>query len=201
MQHKKFRVLAIVGGLLAGGFMAGTVQAAGGVTEAMLSNTCAGCHGTNGAAAGPSIPSIANMDAKIMVSMMKQFADGSRPATIMDRVAKGYSDEELHKIGAFFAKTPWVAAKGATDAAMVKQGAKLHKKQKCKGCHEENGASQDAEENMVRIAGQHAGALYIMMKNYQSKEFPNAPGKMVKRLKKMKDADLHALAQFYASQK
>jgi cytochrome c553 len=35
---------------------------------------------------------------------MAAFRDGSRPATVMTRIAKGFSDDELHAI------TAWLAA-------------------------------------------------------------------------------------------
>ncbi|MBF0589565.1 MAG: cytochrome c4 [Magnetococcales bacterium] len=180
--------------------LSGTADAAG-ASDAMLANTCAGCHGTNGVSGGPAIPSIAGMKKEILFSMMQQFKDQSRPSTIMGRIAKGYSEGELHQIAAFFEKQKWVNTTAATDAAMAAKGAKLHKSKKCKGCHEENGATQDSEENMFRMAGQWPGSLYLMMKNYQAHDYPNAPKKMIKRLKKLSDADLHALANFYASQK
>ncbi|MBF0371510.1 MAG: c-type cytochrome [Magnetococcales bacterium] len=185
---------------MAGGLLtSGTAEA--GASDSMLANTCAGCHGTNGAAAGPAMPSIANMDAEIMVTFMKQYQSGERPSTIMTRIAKGYEEGELKQIAAYFAKTPWVATNNPTKAALVKKGAKLHKKEKCNKCHEENGRVQSGEDLNPRIAGQVPGYLHLMMKNYQTQEYPDQPKKMIKRLKKMSDQDLEALAHFYASQK
>ncbi len=200
-MHKKIRNL-VIAGMLATGTMAlsGTADAAG-ASDAMLSNTCAGCHGTNGVSGGPAIPSIVGMEKGVMMTMMTQFGDKSRPSTIMGRIARGYNEKELGQIADFFAKQTWVPTTVPTDEAKVAAGAKLHKSQKCKGCHEENGATQDGEEAMFRLAGQLPASLYMMMKNYQSEDYPNAPRKMTKKLKKMSDDDLHALANFYASQK
>ena len=52
---------------------------------AMLANACAGCHGTYGASAGPSMPSLAGQTKDAIVDAMKAFRSGDRPSTIMGR--------------------------------------------------------------------------------------------------------------------
>ena len=37
------------------------------------------------------------------MTAMTGFRDGSRPATVMTRIAKGFSDDELRAIAAWFA--------------------------------------------------------------------------------------------------
>lgn len=69
---------------------------------AMLSITCAGCHGTDGKSAG-TIPSIAGKSADYISKAMLDFRDGNRPSTVMQRHAKGYSDEEIKLIADYFA--------------------------------------------------------------------------------------------------
>lgn len=69
---------------------------------AVLSGTCFGCHGPDGNSAG-AIPTIAGKDAKFIEDQLKAFASGVRPATVMGRHAKGYTDEEIKLIAKFFA--------------------------------------------------------------------------------------------------
>ena len=69
---------------------------------AMLSITCAGCHGTDGKSAG-TIPSIAGKSADYISQAMLDFRDDKRPSTVMKRHAKGYSDEEIKLIAEYFA--------------------------------------------------------------------------------------------------
>lgn len=81
-----------------------SVPAAQGVeiTEgAMLSNSCAGCHGTDGRSPG-AIPSINGKSAQFIATALKEFRDGARPSTVMGRHAKGYSDAEIKKIAEYF---------------------------------------------------------------------------------------------------
>jgi cytochrome c553 len=67
-----------------------------------MAANCTGCHGTNGVSSG-GIPSIAGTDKERMVTLMKEFRDGKRPATVMHQHAKGYTDQEIEAIAAWFA--------------------------------------------------------------------------------------------------
>jgi sulfide dehydrogenase cytochrome subunit len=71
-------------------------------SESGLSLTCNGCHGWNGVSQGASIPSIAGLNADYMTKAMEQFITSKRSATIMDRIAKGYKEYELHKFALIF---------------------------------------------------------------------------------------------------
>jgi cytochrome c553 len=61
---------------------------------ATLSATCTGCHGPNGQSAG-AIPSINGRSETEILEAMLDFKNDRRPATVMNRHAKGFSDEEL----------------------------------------------------------------------------------------------------------
>jgi cytochrome subunit of sulfide dehydrogenase len=64
--------------------------------------TCANCHGTNGNAKPPMV-SLAGLPKEHIVTQMKAFKGGTRPATIMGQIAKGYTDEQIDSIAGFFA--------------------------------------------------------------------------------------------------
>ena len=69
-----------------------------------LAATCANCHGTNGRAVeGSSVVSIAGLDKAYMIAQMKAFKAGTRPATIMHQLSKGYSDAQIELLATYFA--------------------------------------------------------------------------------------------------
>ncbi|WP_455205172.1 c-type cytochrome [Kaarinaea lacus] len=68
---------------------------------ALLSYTCAGCHGTDGISPG-SIPSIACKPASAIEKALKEYRSGKRFSTVMGRHVKGYTDEEIQLIAGFF---------------------------------------------------------------------------------------------------
>jgi cytochrome subunit of sulfide dehydrogenase len=69
-----------------------------------LAATCANCHGTNGKAfEGSAVVSLAGLPKDYIVAQMKAFQTGARPATIMHQLAKGYTDQQIDQIAAYFA--------------------------------------------------------------------------------------------------
>jgi sulfide dehydrogenase cytochrome subunit len=70
----------------------------------MLANTCVGCHGNKGESKGAA-PSINNLSAEQIVQVMQDYRSDKRPGTIMNRIAKGYSDEELKAMADYFASS------------------------------------------------------------------------------------------------
>lgn len=186
-------------------------------TPAMLSNACAGCHGTNGASAGLSMPSLAGQSKASIVQAMKEFRgipkkdaagnpvldkDGKpvlevRPATVMGRLAKGYTDAEFEAMGDFFSKQkPHYPAQNL-DKAKVKKGAELAESH-CSRCHMEDG--KEGKDNSPNLAGQWAQYLQIQMDQYVSGK-RKMGDKMAEKVKPLKPEELEAIMHFYANVK
>jgi len=67
-----------------------------------LAANCANCHGTDGRSRGV-IPSLAGQDKATLVQQLKDFRDGKRPSTIMQQLAKGYSDAQIDAVASYLA--------------------------------------------------------------------------------------------------
>ena len=67
-----------------------------------LAATCANCHGTNGMSQGGT-ESLAGVAKDNLVRKMQEFKTGNKPATIMNQLAKGYTDEQIALIAGWFA--------------------------------------------------------------------------------------------------
>ena len=71
---------------------------------ASLSATCAACHGTLGkATAGSQVVSLAGLSKDYIVTQMTAFKNGTRPATVMHQLSKGYSEAQIAQIATYFA--------------------------------------------------------------------------------------------------
>jgi cytochrome subunit of sulfide dehydrogenase len=69
-----------------------------------LAATCANCHGTNGAVvSGSPVVGLAGMPKEYFAAQMIAFKTGTRPATVMHQLAKGYSDAQIVQLATFFA--------------------------------------------------------------------------------------------------
>ena len=66
--------------------------------------TCAACHGTQGKAVnGSPVVSLAGLSKDDIVAQMAAFKAGTRPATVMHQLSKGYSDAQIAMIATYFA--------------------------------------------------------------------------------------------------
>jgi len=64
--------------------------------------SCSGCHAAGALPASP-VSRLYGRDAGDIMAAMTGFRDGSLPATVMNRIAKGFSDDELRAIAAWLA--------------------------------------------------------------------------------------------------
>ena len=63
---------------------------------------CANCHGTDGRNHAAT-PSLAGRDKAELIRQMREFRDGTRASTIMQQLARGYTDAEIEAAAAYFA--------------------------------------------------------------------------------------------------
>jgi sulfide dehydrogenase cytochrome subunit len=189
-----FQLLAMTAGLL----VAASPSADGVRSPSMLANTCAGCHGTNGASAGDIMLTIGGLDKEYLQTVLLEYRTGERDSTIMGRIAKGYSEAELKAIASFMADREWVSSPVKTDSKLVAVGKKIHDRE-CKTCHEENGRVQ--EDEAPRLAGQWPEFTLHYLRWCHKKGRRCQPRKMGTRVMKLSDEELKAMAEFYASEK
>lgn len=192
-------------------------------SPSMLSNTCLGCHGPNGISEGPAVPTISGMSEIYIIGAMLAYkydnnedkveevieADidfedveyFARTSTVMNRIAKGYSESEIKAIAKHFASLPFEGREQNTDIEQVKAGAKIHENH-CEKCHENGGSS--AEDDAGVLAGQWIPYLEFTMLDFINGD-RDQPKKMRKQMKEAYEAHgdkaTAELIQFYANQK
>jgi sulfide dehydrogenase cytochrome subunit len=64
--------------------------------------SCTGCHPATKSAGTP-VPPLNGRAAADIVTAMTEFRTGQRTTTVMDRIAKGFSNDETRAIAAYFA--------------------------------------------------------------------------------------------------
>jgi cytochrome c553 len=63
---------------------------------------CTGCHPSSARGISP-VVRLAGLEQAAIVKAMQDFRAGRRVATVMDRIAKGFTDEEIQAIAAWYA--------------------------------------------------------------------------------------------------
>jgi len=187
------KLLAVILGSSA---LLGAGQLLAAPTASMLGDTCAGCHGTDGVSVGPATPNIAGLSETYFTDTMLAFKSGDKPGTVMGRIAKGYSEEEIKLMAGYFASKPMASTSQELDAAKVAAGEKLYTKN-CSKCHDENGSLADDDAGI--LASQWLPYLTYAIEDFRAGTW-EMPKKMKKKVDKLSDAELESLLQFFASQ-
>ena len=64
--------------------------------------SCSGCHPASARVTSP-VPRLVGLDRAAIAKAMQDFRSGTRAGTVMDRIAKGYTDAEIQAIAAWYA--------------------------------------------------------------------------------------------------
>jgi sulfide dehydrogenase cytochrome subunit len=95
-QTQRWLVLAAIGSFL-------TLAASAAAAEAPPgASSCSGCHAASAAVDTP-VPRLAGLPAPLIAGAMRAFRAGQRPGTIMPRIARGFSDDEIAAIAVWYA--------------------------------------------------------------------------------------------------
>jgi len=65
-------------------------------------SACSGCHPASSRVTSP-VVRLAGLDKDAIVRAMQEFRSGQRAGTVMDRIAKGFTDDEIQALAAWFA--------------------------------------------------------------------------------------------------
>jgi len=98
-------------------------------------------------------------------------------------------------LGEHYAGKPFVRAKQKFDPALAAKGKPIHD-DLCEKCHEEGGSLASADAGI--LAGQWTPYMRHAFKTFSSGERPMTK-KMKKKYEKLKDEDIEALINYYAS--
>ena len=157
-----------------------------------LSQTCAGCHGTDGAAPGNTLPVLGGQRADYLTAAMKAYRGGERDFYVMNFIARAFDESQTAAIADWFDAKPWVdtptASAPSTDDAAKRAG------ESCAECH---GGAGEGSAKGPRIAGQPAAYMTHAMMAYKSGTRSGTDAMEV--VNSMDDGDIAALAAYYAA--
>ena len=102
-MRKQIAMAALIGSAALG--LSVPVQAQDMSKIRYLAANCANCHGTDGRSVGI-MESLAGYDKEKFISNMKEYRSGDKPATLMHQIVKGYTDQQIADLAAYFAAQP-----------------------------------------------------------------------------------------------
>jgi cytochrome c553 len=72
-----------------------------------LAASCAACHGTDGhAVRGSAMPALAGLSRGYFLQQMRAYRDGTRPAPLMQQIARGFDAAQTEALAAYFERQP-----------------------------------------------------------------------------------------------
>ena len=176
---------------------------------AKLTETCANCHGKDGASTESEVPIIGGMSAEYLKLSLISYKKKERPCpetevktgdkkgtkTDMCKVAKELSDGDIKDLAGYYAGKKFVRAKQKFDPALAKKGKEIHDVN-CDKCHSNSGSA--ASDDAGILAGQWMPYLDETFKQYSAGKRPMEQ-KMKPKMEKLDKAGFDALVNFYGS--
>ncbi|MDB5761117.1 MAG: hypothetical protein JWQ21_112 [Herminiimonas sp.] len=205
VQPAQAQVSGSAGGGSAGnpGMQIATRGAANGVAA------CASCHGAQGegnAAAG--FPRIAGQSQIYLARQLASYANGSRSNPVMNPIAKGLTQEQINAVSAYYSGLDAPSSKPVQQPAanVMQRGRTLATVgdgskgiQNCANCHGPGGVG--LPPTYPYLANQHSAYLVAALDEWKSGARNTDPSQqMVMIAKRLNDADIAAVAGYYAAQ-
>ena len=179
--------------------MAATAQVAlAGDAEAgrQKSAPCAACHGPDGNAANPGVPSIAGQPNFFTHWQLIKYRDGRRKDPQMSAPAANLSDTDMADLAAFY-ETQRPRPRGSqTEPARVAEGRRLAALHHCTSCHRPDLSGQ---QQVPRLAGQDLDYLLKLLRSFKAKTATDLDGLMTMSAQPLQDEDIVNLVHFLAS--
>jgi cytochrome c553 len=156
---------------------------------------CAACHGTDGTAVSPEIPSLAGQTWRYLYVQLRDFKEGRRNSAVMGPMAQALSREDMIALANFFAAQPLKPAAFAVDEARARLGKAKAEETLCTMCHLGGFLGQN---EIPRVAGQNYAYIVAQLKAFKERTRTNDAGNMTSVARTLSDADIENLGHYLA---
>ena len=163
---------------------------------------CAGCHGANGIpAAGAPFPRLAGLPVEYVAKELFDYRDGPRTSALMAPIAKALSDSDIASVAWYYASLEVPAPKAASDRQRARQLARYGDNAlaipACVDCH---GGDVTGGGPILPGLAQPAEYTTAQLNAFRTGERKNdGDGIMQAIAKRLSDADIKALGEYYGS--
>jgi cytochrome c553 len=153
---------------------------------------CEGCHGEDGNADIPGMPSLAGQHVTYLITALKSYQDGLRKDEDMQAFVEGLGSAEIEDMAYYYAA---LAPKRAEPPAEGDAFAGLAVTAPCAGCHADDGNNKDPKT--PRLAGLDAEYLVAAVEAYRSGD--RGHDVMREAVSALRESDIKDMAAYYAS--
>jgi len=169
-----------------------------------LNGDCAACHGENGIAETPDVPTLAGQDPLYTYKQLQDYKSGLRASPIMGEAVANLSDKDMASLAAFYAsqKAPAPAASqpAAAIARLIALGDGRRLIAACDSCHGNRGSGNPGSYGMPTLSIQKRDELSTEMTVFKTGERANDVYRVMRDIAgKLTDDEIKALAAYYGN--
>jgi cytochrome c553 len=157
---------------------------------------CLGCHGENGQSQTEGLPSLGAQQPAYTLIQLYMFREKMRTSDVMNEMAKGLTDDDLHTLSDFIGTLPKPPPPAeAGDPARMTAAKALIDKHHCNSCHSADFSGRD---NIPRLANQREDYLAKTLRDYKSNARAGYDGTMAEVVQPVSDQQIADLAYYLA---
>jgi cytochrome c553 len=157
---------------------------------------CAACHGADGNAVLPGIPSLAGQPAQFVVSALYMFREGRRVNAQMSPFAEKLSNADFNDLAAFYTSQKLAAPKGTMPAEQAAKARAIADKNNCVSCHTPTLVGQ---QHIPRVAGQNKAYLLEQIKGFKAGTRADIDGTMTSAAQGLAADEIELMADYLAT--
>lgn len=182
------------------------VRAGDPVKGKKLNGDCVACHGENGVADTPDVPTLAGQDPLYTYKQLQDYKSKLRASPIMGEAVADLKDQDMADLAVFFAlqKPPAGGLPRRSPppavAKLVSMGDGARLIPACDACHGVRGAGNPGFYGIPSLQNQKREDLATEMKLFRSGERSNDVYRVMRdSSKQLTDAEIAGLAEYYGS--
>ena len=157
---------------------------------------CAACHGADGNASLPGMPSLAGQPTYFTHWQLIKYRDGRRKDPQMSPAAQHLTDGDMADLAAYYeAQRPRRRA-AKTNPARVASGRQLAAVHHCTSCHRPDLSGQ---QQVPRLAGQDFDYLLKLLRSFKARTATDLDGLMTMSAQPLREEEIVDLVHFMAS--
>jgi cytochrome c553 len=167
--------------------------------EEIVQGKCFLCHGVDGESSSPVFPRLAGQHAVYVARQLGDYQSGRRKSTTMQPMVEGLTPADMQVLGRYFAARP-AHAHEVDDAELAQVGRFIFQRGNpfsgvaaCASCH---GAKGLGNEQLPRLAGQHAQYIETQLRQFNKRERNNDNAVMHTIASKLSELEIKAVSAY-----
>ena len=157
---------------------------------------CVACHGVDGNATNPDMPSLAGQPRQFVVQALFMFREGQRKNALMTPFAANLSNADLNDLALFFSSQKMTPPTRQSSPALIAKALAVSERNNCVACHKPTLVGQ---QHIPRLAGQNQPYLLAQLKAFKASTRADLDGTMTSAAQGLAPDELEPLAEYLST--